>query len=372
MPYKQQFAGLAAGMAWLLLSGCALVPGLHVNVDRDGSATAPGYRVIPVTSEVILALGSNPQPALSADLRDLVAAQPGAPPSEYRIGSGDVLQIIVWDHPELTNPFGATSRDPQSAGQLVAADGSTYFPYAGTVLVGGKTVQEVRSELISSLAAVVTRPQVDVRVVAYRAHRVEVTGEVAQPGVVTLDDTTKGVLQAITERGGLNPTASRRSASLIREGRSYRIDMGGLLSGARPSINPLLQPGDVVHVPDTGEDQVFMLGEIEQQGPVVLGQQRTTLIEALSRSEGLLGTSARDSGVLVFRRAPVADAPASIYAIDLSIAEGLLLASEFELAPRDVVYVKATAFSQYNAIINQLLPTVSAIFQLDALVNRGR
>jgi polysaccharide export outer membrane protein len=211
-----------------------------------------------------------------------------------------------------------------------------------------------------------------VRVVAFRAHRIQVTGEVAQPGVVTLDDTTKGLLQAITERGGLTPTASRRSAYLTRAGQSYRVDLAGLLSGARPSANPLLQPGDIVHVPDTEDDSVFMLGEVAKQGPVVLGQQRTTLVEALSRSEGLTSTAANDSGVLVFRRATRADQPATIYAVDLSDAEGLLLAGEFNLEPRDVVYVKATAFSQYNLIINQLLPTISTIFQVDALVDRNR
>lgn len=372
MVFRKQLAGAFAGMSCLMCSGCVLVPGLNVDEDRGGRTEAPAYQVVPVTSQVILNMGFDGSKVLAAELQELPAARPGEPPSEYLIGAGDVLQIIVWDHPELTNPIGATSRDPQSAGQLVAADGSLYFPYAGKFQAGGKTVQEVRDELISRLAPVVTRPQIDVRVVAFRAHRVQVTGEVAQPGVVTLDDTTKGLLQAITERGGLNPTASRRSATLTRNGRSYRIDLAGLLSGSRPSINPLLQPGDVIHVPDTGDDQVFVLGELVQQGPVVLGQQRTTLVEALTRSRGLQPTSANDSGVLVFRRARAADQPASIYAIDLSVAEGLLLAGEFDLEPRDVVYVKATAFSQYNLVINQLLPTISAIFQVDALVNRGR
>lgn len=47
--------------------------------------------------------------------------------------------------------------------------------------------------------------------------------------------------------------------------------------------------------------------------------------------------------------------------------EGMLLANEFQLAPRDIVYVKATSFAKYNSVINQLLPTISAVFQIDRL-----
>src|SRR3546814_5454401 len=113
-----------------------------------------------------------------------------------------------------------------------------FFPYAGIVQVGGKTVQQVRNMLIDGLRSVVNRPQVDVRVAAFRADRVQVTGEVKNPGVVTIDDTVKGVLEAINERGGLNETASRRTALLIRGGQSYSIDMAGLLSGESQAMRP--------------------------------------------------------------------------------------------------------------------------------------
>src|SRR3546814_13316955 len=81
--------------------------------------------------------------------------------------------------------------------------------------------------LIDGLRSVVNRPQVDVRVAAFRADREQVTGEVKNPGVVTIDDTVKGVLDAINERGGLNETASRRTALLIRAGQSYSTNMAG-------------------------------------------------------------------------------------------------------------------------------------------------
>lgn len=349
------------------LSGCALVPGLRVNAAGSHLDENPSYEVVKLTPEVVeqqRAVAANSLPEGGG----LIAANPASPPSEYRIGAGDVLQIVVWDHMELTNPFGNVNRDPTSSGQLVAADGTIFFPYAGVLHVAGKSMPQVRDELIEKLRPVVTKPQIDVRVAAYRSGRVQVTGEVKNPGLVTMDDTVKGVLEAINERGGLNTeTASRRAALLIRGGKSYSVDLAGLLSGARPAVNPKLEPGDIVHVPDTSEDQVFILGEVSRQGPVVLSQQQTTLIEALTKTGGLDKTTANDSGVLVFRRPMAAGQPAQIFAVDLGRPAGLLLAGEFTLAPRDVVYVKATKFSQYNLVINQLLPTITAVYQIDAL-----
>lgn len=354
----------ALGIAFIM-SGCTVIPGLRVRVPESSPpGTDASYRVIQLTPEVLANLRLEPSLPPSPDLAPANAA---SAPTNYIIGPGDVLQIVVWDHVELTNPFGGVTRDPIASGQLVAADGSIYYPYVGVFQAGGRTIQEVRDYVSNSLSSVVNKPQIDVRVVAYRSSRIQVTGEVQNPGVVTLDDTVKGLLEAINERGGLNPAASRRNVLLIRDGKSYQINIAALLSGSTPTINPLLKAGDIVHIPDTNNDQVFVLGELSRQGPVVMGQQQLSLTETLTKSGGLDRLSANDSGVLIFRRPDSPDQEATIYALDLSKPEGLLLAGEFSMKPRDVVYVKATAFAQYNSVINQLLPTISAVFQIDRL-----
>ncbi|TAM30281.1 MAG: sugar transporter [Nevskiaceae bacterium] len=348
------------------LAGCSMLPGLHISVDEaSGHNVADPYQVVQVTPELIGPLRRlQAQEANPAEQLSQIAA------GEYVVGPADILQIIVWDHPELTNPFGAVTPDTTKSGQLVAADGTVYFPYVGVFKAAGLTVQQVRSHISNQLAAVINKPQVDVRVASFRSARVQVTGEVQSPGLVTLDDTGKGFLDAINERGGLNLTASRRTALLIRDGRSEEIDIAALLSGSRPSLNPKLKMGDIVHVPDANNDQVFVLGEVAKQGPLIMGQQALTLTEALTKSGGLDKLSSNDAGILVFRKPTQENQRPTIFALNMSRAEGLLLAGEFALEPRDVVYVKATKFAQYNQIINQLLPTISTIFQVDALVNR--
>lgn len=344
----------------LLSSGCSLVTGLRIS--EPVISTPEGYRLVEVTPRVIQE--ARLAPRTPAPLPPLA---PGAVKDEYRVGPGDVLSVVVWGNPELTNPTG-DFRDAVSAGRLVTSEGTIFYPHIGTFMVAGKTVVELRREIAQQLARVIRDPQVDVRVVAFRSQRIQVTGEVRQPGLVTLDDTAKGVLEAINERGGLNSGASRREAILIRADAAYRIDIAALHTGSRPGSNPELRPGDVIHVPDKADDQVFVLGEVPKPAPVLINSGFMSLTEALTNAGGLDHLTASDSGVLVFRRPASDNDLPTVFSLDMSEPQGLLLAGEFELQPRDVVYVKATAFAQYNIVINQLLPTITAIFNLDRLL----
>lgn len=355
---------LLAPMAVMLLGGCTILPGLQVS---PGASPSDGqYKVVTLTPQVLGALAAE---AVTTEPLVLPARAPIQDAGEYLIGPGDVLSVTVWDHPELTNPAGEY-RDAESSGRLVAADGTIFFPFVGVFKVADQTAREVRDLLASRLTRVIQSPQVDVRVVAFRSKRIQVTGEVQQPGTVALDDTDKGVLEALNERGGLSANASRRNALLVRDGKTHRIDLVRLLSGGRPGSNPLLMPGDIIHVPDSGSDRVFVLGEVRSSAPVTMMQGGLTLTEALTTVGGLERLNADDSGVLVFRRAQeTTDKVATIFTLNMGRPEGVLLAGEFALAPRDVVYVKSTDFSKYNSIIGQLLPTISAIFQIDRLTS---
>ncbi len=369
--------------ALLALSGCAqIIPGMNVHVGgpgqhqyRVGGAASSAavrklirYRVIPITPQVVASLLTDPGPP--------IVAPPGAPPLKpllpsmvppaYRIGPGDVLTVTVWNHPQLNLEAGILNQNATFNGELVTHKGTIYYPFIGTFKVAGMTAGQLRRYLTVHLRQVIQNPQVGVRVVRYDSQRIEMTGSVLHPGTLPLTDIPMGLLQAIDAAGGLGPGASRRRAILVRHGVRYRIDLADLLSGNRLVPNPELEPGDIIHIPDQSADQVFVLGAASTQRPLVMTQNSMTLMQALTDAGGLDSTRASGSGVLVFRLPAGAarGAEAQVYTIDMSTPQGVLLASQFPLRPRDVVYVAATEFAQYNTVINELLPTITSIFEL--------
>lgn len=406
--FRHPASRLCIAAAASLLYGCAhTLPGLNVEEGAPGvhsygernpgpDAALRKYEVVRVTPAVVAGLRERLVAQALARAPHLPVVSPADVPPEYRIGRGDVLFVTVWGHPELIEPglpqidntlrpaTGAAGPSSHSrisdratssneaAGRLVAADGTMYYPHVGRFTVAGMTCAEASKYIAKHLSGVILDPKVDTRVVAYRAYRVQVTGEVKSPGTLTLDDTPKGVLQAIDASGGLTPEASRLRATLVRAGVSYQIDLASLLSGGAPTRNPLLEPGDELLVPNHAADKIFVLGEVERQQPILMQQATMPLIEALSTTGGLQRLHANDSGVLIFRRNEAQDELAAfIYALDMATPEGMLLASEFPLETRDVVYVKATAFAKYNAIIEQLLPTVETVFLIDRIGRDG-
>ncbi|QHS09372.1 polysaccharide biosynthesis/export family protein [Sinimarinibacterium sp. NLF-5-8] len=368
------------------MSACSVVPGLNVRVDqpppyepvavsKNGAVTeylaqvgdqVMGYRVVEISGRTLAQLRAETDIALEPLGQGFDAVRLDRAADEYRMGPGDIVLVTVWDHPELSSPLGDRN-DVRNAGRLILSDGSMFYPYVGSFTAAGMTVAELRVFLTDKLERVINHPQLDVRVAEFRSQRVQVTGDIRQPGTVILDDTAKGVLEAINERGGLSENASRRRVLLSRDGQSITLDLAAMMSGDRPVPNVALRAGDVIHVPDSSNDLVFVLGETSNQKQIVLQQGKTTLTQALTEAGGLDKARANDAGVLVFRRPNRLEAMPTIYTLDLDNPLGLMLAGELVLQPRDVVYVKPTGFAKYNAVINQLLPTISAIFQIDRL-----
>jgi len=98
-------------------------------------------------------------------------ASTGDNASVYRLGVGDVIQLFVVDEPELT----------QSTGYRVSEDGAIQIPYLGAVPVDGRSVAQIRDDLVTRLSRYRASPQVDVRVTEFNARHVAVVGDVRRP-----------------------------------------------------------------------------------------------------------------------------------------------------------------------------------------------
>lgn len=353
------------------LAGCAVVPGTNTYSMREQSSVMlpvkqadevvpANVKVKPINAELII----EQEKALKA-AGPSAASKPTPPPpkdtmADYRIGPGDILNITIWDHPELTIPAGSY-RTPEQSGNLVAEDGTIYYPYVGTLKVAGMTPREVRVVLAQRLAKAIEKPQVDVRVISFRSKRVYVVGEVAKPGQLEVNDVPMSILDAVNRAGGFTKDADYSEVLLTRGNTTWRVDLQSLYDEGVIAQNVMMQPDDIVNVPDRSLNKVFVLGEVQKPGSYFMNKKRITLAEALSDAGYIDERSSNPKWIFVMRGQ--GDKP-ELFHLDSKSPDALLLADRFPLRPRDIIYVDAAEVVRWNRVISNILPTATMLESL--------
>ena len=336
----------------LQLQGCAIAPGMTM----DEPAELPEGQVVRVQT-LTLDLLNELEARRETRIRE-VAEEFGFQRTEYLIGQGDVIQVIVWDHPELTIPAGSF-RDAETSGQQVGEDGYMYYPYVGMIKAEGMNVAALRDVLTERLSRYIQNPQLDVRVVGFRSQRVYVVGEVNTPGVLPLNDLPMTIADAISLSGGLTPSAWKSGVNIARDGKVYEIDLRALYDFADSSQNLMLKHGDIVNVLDRSQQKVFMMGEVRTPGAVEIINGELTLSAALGEVGGFNQNTANPSAIYVIRGTD-SENP-RIFHLDAEFATGMLLAERFDMQAQDVVFVDTAGISQWNRVVSQLLPSITVI-----------
>ncbi|MGY3727936.1 MULTISPECIES: polysaccharide export protein [Cobetia] len=363
------------------LAGCVFAPGGDIDYDTSAAPVDDIVDVEPITFGLIkaqaradaqarqAARGDGTQreleQALTQELNSSTRAQL-APDYQYHVGPGDILNIVVYDHPELSLPTGS-ERSAQEAGNVVHADGTLFYPYIGRVQVSGKTLDEIRRVLGERLQPYLNEPQIDVKVAAFRSQKVRISGEVEQPGVQPINDVPLSLLDAIAAAGGMTGDADWHNVVLKRNGEETVISLYELLAQRNAATGEardrLLKDGDVLYVPDVGTRKVFVMGEVDKSVSLPLGRSPISLTDAIAQAGGIKEDSADASGIFVVRRdREDPEKLATVYQLDARNTTALILGADFTLKPQDVVYVTAAPVSRWNRVISQLLPTVSSIY----------
>ncbi|HEY2906158.1 MAG TPA: polysaccharide biosynthesis/export family protein [Vicinamibacterales bacterium] len=205
----------------------------------------------------------------------------------YVIGSEDVLNIYVFDEPDLN----------QSTKYRVDADGMVTFALIGRVPAAGLTIRQFQDQLIAKLAeGYIRNPQVRVDVESYRSQNVYVSGEVRSPGKVPMSGPTMSLIEALALAG--SPTA-QASAELIvvhpkkaKQGETLPDDVDAMrtkvnikdLQIGKAGLGIMLQAGDTVFVPKA--QLIYISGMVRNAGSYVL-DPGMTVQQALALAGGL-------------------------------------------------------------------------------------
>ena len=214
----------------------------------------------------------------------------------YRIGPDDLLQISVFEVPELNQKV------------RVSQDGAISLPLLGRVELDGLTQQGVIDKLTTLLQAkFVKNPQVTVFIEEYRSRQVAVLGAVTNPRSYELVG-HKNLLQVLSMAGGITDAAGDR-AFILREGpdggagpTTIAIDLEDLVVRGTQALNIPIEPNDVINVPIDREIRVFVMGRVNQPGPVTAKlSQGLTLFQAVAGAGGL-AQGAKKTAIMVSRK----------------------------------------------------------------------
>lgn len=348
-------------ITFFFLSGCATTFSGSMyapsNAVDDSSTHAPP--LILITPDLIQELKTQQNVKSGQSVMHLKE-----PASAYLIGSGDILSIVIWGHPELagttmdaltpnmtTGELAPTAAPP--AGFVVDENGMLQFPFAGNIKVAGLTEAQARDALANAISRYINRPRVTLRIQSYRSKRIYIDGEVRIPGLLTINDIPMTLVEALNRAGGTLPNADQSQISINRAETIYKVNFPQMMKRGEDPAKIMLRHGDVVRIPSRDENKVFVAGEVVTPKSLTMHDGRLTLNEALGESGGINPVTGDGGKVYVVRNR---NKEVMVYQLDGNSPAALAIAENFELFPKDLVYVAATALTNWNRTISLIFP----------------
>jgi polysaccharide biosynthesis/export protein len=249
-------------------------------------------------------------------------AQPSAQSeSEYQLGRGDSIRVVIFQNPDLT------------VETRVTENGTISYPLVGTIRVGGLTIPAAERAIAKALSdgGFIQKPQVNIILLANRGNQVSVLGAVNRPGRFPLETFNTRLSEMLAIAGGVATTgADSVIVTGTRDGKPFRreIDIPAMFLDNKLDNDLVVGGGDVIYV--YRMPLFYIYGEVQRPGSARI-ERGMTVRQALAQSGGptIRGTERR---LRIYRRGA-------------SGAVDLLTPSLNDLVqPDDVLYVNQSLF----------------------------
>jgi polysaccharide export outer membrane protein len=351
---------IALGMG-LGVAACTALPGdgPWMGGAQTTSTEALPFDVIDLTPTTVVGYRQPPTPD-----KPVTTTSTLSPAQRLTVAPGDSLRVRIYER-YGGNIFPTIQGQSADLGiQRVAEDGSIKIPVVGVVRVAGLDLNQIEARIIQELGNKVQEPEVIVEFDSPRTHTVMVSGDVKNPGRVSMLEDVRSVIDAINKAGGpliATPGSSNQLQVVVR--RSGQVILTTQFSDLLAGNDIAVQKGDEIVV--RPNSRVFtVLGAVQRSGNVEMTKHNLTLLEALGQVGGLSDARANKTGVYVFRMGDLEINPTArgrVFRLDLFQPVSIFVAQQFGLQARDVIYVTNAPLYEYDKILTSIYRTFSII-----------
>ena len=267
------------------------------------------------------------------------------PSSDYLLGPGDELTVNVNGEESM-----------QALRLVVDGSGFIQLPIVNRMRVLGLNVAEIQENLVSAYSNEFIDPWVVVSISRYRSRPIYMLGEFLSPGVIHMERPTN-IIQALGIAGGMTDEAYLEGARLLRQEKIVAVDVEALLNQGMFDQNVWLNAGDTLYVPSTKDLKIYVLGAVEDPG-VQPYQKDIGVLAAIAAAGGAVYGEAKLNDTRIIRTySPI---KGELLTIDVTdFLQGRR--PDFQLRPGDIVFIPNQPIANWNAVIDQIAPTVQLV-----------
>jgi polysaccharide biosynthesis/export protein len=320
-------------------------------------ASVSGLLMLVLLSLGVLAVSANGQPPNGDKAAAPVVNE------NYRIGPGDVVDVIVTRNESLSRP-----------GVRVSYQGTIQLPMLDEdVSAACLTEKELAERIKEKYRKYLVNPYITVGVREFNANPVSLIGAVQTPGRFQIQRPTR-LLELLTLVNGPSAKAGRSIEIIRNPNRPYCQDRKLVVDGSADSAddlislsltdamggveaaNPFVRGGDLIRVVEADQVNAYIQGSVKSSAMINL-KDPVTLSEAVAMAGGLAPGAAADK-VVIRRQVPNSINRSQMIVNLKAISQGKR--DDVLLEANDIVEVPGPSGAKkfFNTLYQSLIPTV--------------